>query len=143
VAISQMSFSPAFLHGEQVLVGLGLAALITLIVIPLLLYFWLWHTKISELQLATAYFILMAVVCGSLAFSTSNPTSIFQLTVVGLGFLLTLPWNLLAGWLFSLAINTGLSDRQLAVVMLLGAAINAVLLYFAAIKMRRIIGARR
>jgi len=132
-------YSPAFFHGEQVIAGLGIAALITLILIPLLLYVWLWHTQISELQLAVAFFILMAVVCGLFALSTPDSTSVFQLTMICLGLILSLPWNLLAGWLLSLVIKGEPSDWQFAAVILFGAAINAVLLYYAATRMRRII----
>jgi len=132
-------YSPAFFHGEQVIAGLGLAALITVIIIPLLIYFWLWHTQISELQLAVAFFIFMVVVCGWFALSKPDSTSIFQLMLIGLGLILSLPWNLLAGWLLSLVIKGEPTDWHFAVVMLFGAAINAVLLYYAAIRMRRII----
>ena len=56
-----MNFSPAFLQDEIVLVGLLFVGLIALIGVPLVLYLWLWHTKVSELKLTLAYLILMAV----------------------------------------------------------------------------------
>ena len=133
-----MSLPLAFLHGEQVLVALGLAGLIALIGVPVVLYVWLWRTKISEFKLALAYLILMAILCG--VFSSNNdPTAMFSLTLSGLGFVLSLPWSVLAGWLLSTAFNSDVGDGTIAILMMVGASINAVLLYFAAVKMRRLI----
>ena len=133
-----MNWFPALVHGEQILVGLGLGALIACILVPALLYICLRHTEISELQLALTYFTVTAVLCGFSAFGPDNPPSISSATAFTLTFILTLPWNALVG-VFSLYRDTYLSDRQFAVVMLFGAVSNAVLLYFAAIKLRRII----
>lgn len=133
-----MTPSPAFLHGEQVLVALLFAGVITLLGIPVL-YVWLWHTKVSELKLAIAYFMIATVMCAGLAFGAFNPVAMLPLTASALGFILSLPWSLVLGWGVSEALNLKLGDRGLAVVMLFGAGVNAVLLYFAAVKMRRLI----
>ena len=127
-----------FLHGEIALVGIVLAGLIALIGVPLVLYVWLWHTRITELQLACAYLVLMAVLC--VVFSGANVSlSLLSLTFSFLGFILTLPWSAMVGWGLSGMFNWELSDGEFAVVMMLGALINSVLLYFGAVKMRRLI----
>lgn len=127
----------AFLHGEQALVGIALAGLIALIGVPLVLYLWLWHTKISELQLACAYLAFVAVLCLVYSSGPSRPPSILSLTPSFLGLILTLPWSAIIGWGLSEMFKWGLSDREFAVVMMFAALINSVLLYFAAVKMRR------
>lgn len=133
----EMNLPLAFLHGEQVLVALGLAALIALIGVPAVLYVWLWHTKVSEFKLVLAYLLLMAIL--AVVFSSNNdPTAMFSLTLSGLGFILSLPWSVLAGWVLSKAFNSDVSDGAVAILMMVGACINAVLLYFAAVKMRRL-----
>jgi hypothetical protein len=132
-----MNFSPAFLHGETIVFGLLLGALIGLIGGPLLLYMWLWHTKVSELNLTVGYLILMAILC--VVFSWNSPSSMLSLIASGLGFFLSLPWSVLAGWVLSGVSNFSGSDRQFALLMMGGAGINAVLLYLAARKMRRTI----
>jgi len=133
-----MNLILAFLHGEQVLIGLGLAGLIVLIGGPLVLYVWLWHTKVSELKLTIAYLILMAILC--VVFGTSsNISSILSLTMSMLGYILSLPWSVLASRAVSAATNSEVSDQQFALLMMLAAGINAVLLYLAAVKMRRLI----
>ena len=134
-----MNLPLAFLHGEQVLVGLALAVLMALVGVPLVLYVWLWHTKVSEFKLAVGYLILMAVLSAVFGLAPFNPTSILYLTVSMLGLLLTLPWNVLASWVLSKALNTEIGDDGFAVLMMLAAGINAVLLFFAARKMRRLI----
>lgn len=131
-----MNFCPAFLHGETIVLGLLLGALVGLIGGPLLLYIWLWHTKVSELSLTVGYLILMAILC--VVFSWNSPSSMLSLTASGLGFFLSLPWSLLAGWALSEVTNSD-SDRQIALLMMGGAGINAVLLYLAARRMRRTI----
>ena len=133
-----MNFSPAFLHGEIVLVGLLFAGLIALVGVPLVLYLWLWHTKASALKLTAAYLILMVVL--SVVFSLGpNLSSILSLTVSMLGYVLSLPWSVLASWALKETRDTPVSDREFAVLMMLAAGINAVLLYLAAAKMRRLI----
>lgn len=129
----------AFLHGEQMLVALLLAGIVALVGVPLALYLWLWRTELSELKLALGYFAITAVLCGVVAFSVNDPPSILPLTASALGFILTLPWSPLGGWAFSEIRNSVPSDREFAVVMLLAAGLNAVLLYFLAVKMRRLI----
>ena len=135
-----MNLPLAFLHGEWILVPLGLAALTTLIGVPLVLYIWLWRTKLSELKLAIAYLIFVGVLC--IIFGSdgpASPSSVLWNTVSALGFILTLPWNLLAGWLFDAWLGPEVYDHEFAIMMLLGAGINAVLLYLVAIKLRRLI----
>ena len=133
-----MNFSSAFLHGEAALVGLLFAGVIALVGVPLVLYVWLWHTKLSELKLTVAYLILMAVLCVVFG-SGPSLSSIFSLTISMLGLILSLPWSALASWALSEARNSPVSDREFALLMMLAAGINAVLLYFAAAKMRRLI----
>ena len=133
-----MNFSPAFLHGEIVLVGLLLAGLIALIGVPLVLYLWLWHTKVSALRLTFAYLILMAVL--SVVFASGpNLLSIVSITASMLGYILSLPWSVLASWALKRGTDSPLSDREFAMLMMLAACINAGLLYLAAVKMRRLI----
>lgn len=129
----------AFLHGEQALVGIALAGLIALIGVPALLYVWLWHTKVSALQLSIAYLVLMAVLCGVSLSSPNNPLSIPPLTAWALGFILTLPWSAVAAWVLSQTLKLDLNDQQFAMMMMVAAGVNAVLLYLVARKMRRLI----
>jgi hypothetical protein len=133
-----MNLSLVFLHGEQVLVGLGLAGLMVLVGGPLVLYVWLWHTKISELTLTVAYLILMAVLCVRFGLGPSL-TSVLSLTMSMLGLILSLPWSVLASWALREARNSPVSDGEFALLMMLAAGINAALLYLAAGKMRRLI----
>ena len=134
-----MSFFLAFLHGEQALVGIALACVIALIGVPLVLYVWLWHTRLSELQLACAYLVLVAALCAVYTTGRTGVPSILILFPSFLGFILTLPWSAIAGWGLSEMFNWDLSDGALAIVMMLGALINSVLLYFLAVKMRSLI----
>jgi hypothetical protein len=129
----------AFLHGEQALVGMVLAGLIALIGVPLILYVWLWHTRVSELQLAGAYLILMAVLCAVFSSGTNNPASMLSITPWMLAFILTLPWSAIAGFGLSAIFDWQMSDGAFAIMMMGGALVNSVLLYFAAVKMRRLI----
>jgi hypothetical protein len=134
-----MSFLFAFLHGEQVLVGLLLAGIAVLLGVPLLLYLWLWKTRLSELHLALAYFMLVAALCVGLAVRPSDPTSVLTLAAFSISFILTLPWSPLVGWFVSEFRSSVISDREFSVGMLIGAGINSVVLYFIAAKMRRLI----
>lgn len=134
-----MNFLFAFLHGEQVLIGLLLAGIVVFVGVPLLLYFWLWNTRLSELHLALAYFMSVAALCVGLAVTPTDPTSVLTLSAFSLSFILTLPWSPLVGWLLSQFRSSVLGDREFSLVMLIGAGINAVILYFIAVKMRRII----
>ena len=127
----------AFLHGEQALVAIAFAGLIALFGVPLVLYVWLWHTKLSGLQLACAYLVLMAVLCAFYSSGPTRPPSLLALTPSFLAFILTLPWSAIAGWGLSEMFKWELSDGQFAVVMMFAALINSVLLYVAAVKMRR------
>jgi hypothetical protein len=129
----------AFLHGEEVLIGLPLAAGIILVGVPLLLYIWLWHTKVSELKLAIVYCALVSLLCGMLSLNLHARPSVSLLTALCLGFLLTLPWSALGEWLLSNVDVSAIGDHKLEVVMLFGAVINAVILHFIAVKMRRLI----
>ena len=134
-----MNFLFAFLHGEQVLIGLLLAGIVVLVGVPFLLYLWVWNTRLSETHLAVGYFMSVAALCVGLAVTPSDPTSILALAAFSVSFILTLPWSPLAGWLVSEFRDSALSDRAFSVVMLIGAGINAVILYFIAVKIRRII----
>ena len=135
-----MNLFLVFLHGEWILVPLALAALTAVIGVPLVLYVWLWRTKVSEFKLAIAYLLFVGVLC--LIFSSggpANPAWIFWNTASALGFILTLPWNLLASWGFGILRGSGVYDHEFAIMMLLGGGVNAVLLYLVAIKLRRLI----
>lgn len=134
-----MNVSLALLHGEQVFFSLVFAALIALVGVPLVLYVWLWHTKISELRLSLAYLIFMAILAAVFGSNPSAARSMLALTASSLGFILTLPWNLLIGWALSKVLNSEGDDSEIAILMLLGAGVNAVLLYLAAVKLRRFI----
>jgi hypothetical protein len=128
----------ALLHGEQVLIGLLLAGAIVVVCVPVLLYLWLWHTKVSEAKLAVAYFGVVAVLWGIFAMNPNNPTSMVSLTAFSIGFILTLPWSAVTGFLVA-ELSPGLGDRLFALVSVLFAAVNAVILYFIAVKLRRLI----
>ena len=134
-----MNWPLAILHGEQVLAALGLAGLIVLIGVPVLLYVWLWHTKVSEFKLTLAYLILMAILCGVYSSTPNVPDAMFSLTLSSLGFILSLPWSALVDWGLSAALDLHFGDDVFAILMMVGASINSVLLYLAAVKMRRLI----
>lgn len=133
-----MNLSPAFLHGQQALVAFFLAGVITLLGVPVL-YVWLWHTKASALKLAIAYFVIATLMCAQFAFGRFDPGAILPLTASAFGLILSLPWSVVLAWGLSEALSLELDDRAFAVLMLLGAGVNAMLLYFAAVKMRRLI----
>jgi hypothetical protein len=134
-----MNVSLALLHGEQVFFSLIFAALIALVGVPIVLYVWLWHTKVSELQLSIAYLIFMAILAAVFGANPSAARSMLPLTASSLGFILTLPWNVLIGLVLSKVLNFDWDDSELAILMLLGAGVNAVLLYLIALKLRRLI----
>lgn len=126
----------AFLHGEQALVGLGFAALIGLVGFPLLGYLLVRHTKLSVKILALAYFIVAAGACGGFALGAPDTTYIPTLTVFFIAFIYTIPWNVITILALYWFAGQNMSDNEVAMVMLMGACINATLLYFIAIKIR-------
>jgi hypothetical protein len=134
-----MSLFLAFLHGEQALVGFIFAAVLALLGVPLLLYVWLWHTRVSELKLAVAYLIITAGACGIVAFNTPDSASILIFTAFFIAFIFSLPWNVITFGVLWLTGNSNVGDREFALVMLLGAGMNTMLVYFAAKKMRGLI----
>jgi len=127
----------ALLHGEQVLIGLLLAAVVV-VCVPVLLYLWLWHSTVSASKLAVAYFVIVAVLWGIVAMNPNNPTSMVSLTAFSIGFILTLPWSAVTSFIVAV-LSPGLGDRPFALVSVLFAAVNAVILYFIAVKVRRLI----
>jgi hypothetical protein len=134
-----MNLSLAFFHGEQALVGLIFAAVIVLIAFPLLVYVWLRHTKVSEQILALVYFIVTASACGVFVLGAHDPVSVPLLTISYIGFISTLPWNVITIIALYVFGNQYMSDREIAFVMLMGAGINTMLLYFLAKKMRGLV----
>jgi hypothetical protein len=123
----------AFFHGEQALFAFGLSALIAVVTVPLVFYVWLRHTSSSERALTFTYAISTAILCGLSAFPPQDTVSVFQLTVFTLAGILTLPWNVITLIAVSLAVpNSDISDREIAVTMLLGAGVNAMILFFLA-----------
>ena len=134
-----MNLSLAFFHGEQALVGFIFAAVIALLGFPLLIYVWLRHTKVSEQILALTYFIVTASACVVMALSTPDPTSVPLLTIVYIAFIFTLPWNVITIFVLYAYGNQYMTDREVAFVMLMGAGINTMLLYFLAKKLRRLV----
>ena len=134
-----MNLSLAFFHGEQALVGLLFAALISLLGFPLLVYVWLRHTKLPESLLALLYFIVTASACGVMVLGAHDPANISLLTIFYIGFILTLPWNVISIFALYWFGNQYMSDHEIAFVMLLGAGINTMLLYVLAKKIRRLV----
>jgi hypothetical protein len=133
-----MNLSLAFFHGEQALVGLLFAALIALFGFPLLVYVWLRHTKLSERIPALVYFIVTASAC-VIVLGAHNPAFLPLLTIFYIGFILTLPWNVITIFALYWFGNQYMSDREIAFVMLMGAGINTMLLYFLAKKLRGLV----
>ena len=131
-----MNISLAFLHGSQVLVGFVFAAVIVLLGFPLLLYVWLWRTKVSERKLAIGYLVVTASACGVVALSSPGSATIFIFTAFFIAFIFSLPWNVITIVAISFIAHQNMSDNEFALIMLLGAGINSMLLYFAAKKMR-------
>jgi len=134
-----MNLSLAFFHGEQVIVGFIVAAVIVLLGFPLLLYVWLWRTKVSELKLAIAFLVVTASACGVVALSSPGSASILIFTAFFIAFIFSLPWNVITFVVIGMVAHLRISDNEFALIMLLGAGINSMLLYFAAKKMRGLI----
>lgn len=131
-----MNLSLAFLHGEQAFVAFIFVAFTVLFGVPLLVYVWLRHTKLSEKKLALAYFIVTASACSVFALGGPDSAYIPLLTVFYIAFIFTLLWNvvtLLALYVFD---NEYMSNNEITAVMLMGAGINTMLLYFLAKKIR-------
>lgn len=136
----------AFLHGEQVLIGILLAAAVVFVCFPVLLYIWLWRTQVSELKLAVAFFVSVTVLAVILVVTPNDPTSILTLAAFSLSFILTLPWSALASTVLVQILKaggSGMGENAFAVLMIISAAVNAVILYFIAVKLRRLIELRR
>ena len=131
-----MNFSLAFFHGEQFLVGMAAAFLIVVITAPLVLIIW-WKTKSSERTLTLTYVIAVAVACGLSAIPTDNPLSMFQFTMFTVGGILALPWNLITIVAIDITNNSYVSDRESMVATLLGAGVNAVIIFYGAKRLRR------
>ena len=119
-----------------------IALLITLLVtvgvlvgVPLLFYLWLRQTELPALYLALAYLLPVAVLCvlPSVAEAHSKLSSVSVLS----SFILTLPWSALARWGLQVVSDPLLSDSEYAVMMLLCAGVNAVILYFVGVRVRR------
>jgi hypothetical protein len=130
-----MNFSLAFFHGEQVLVALALAVVITVIGVPLVFYVWLWHTKASERTLALTYAVITAGLCGLSALEF-DPLSVFRLTTVTLAGILTLPWNIITLVVSAMSSNAEMSDREMVIAMLLGGGVNTAILFYLGKRMR-------
>ena len=126
------------LHGEQILIALLIAAVIVVVCVPVLLYFWLWHSRVSEAKLAVAYFVIVTVLWGIFAINPNRPTSLVSFTAFSIGFILTLPWSAVASFMV-VEFSPGLGERPFALISVFLAAVNAVILYFIGVKMRRLI----
>jgi len=129
-----MNLSLAFFHGEQAFVGFVLAAVTVLLGFPLIVYVWLRHTKLSEKKLALAYLIVTVSACGVFALSDSTSLPLFIPSYIA--FIFTMPWNLITIFALYWLGNQYMSDNEVALVMLMGAGINTMLLYFLAKKIR-------
>ena len=55
-----------------------------------------------------------------------------------IGFILTLPWSAVTSFIVA-KLSPGLGDRPFALVLVVFAGVNAVILYFIAVKIRRLI----
>ena len=129
-----MNLCLAFFHGEQAFVGFVLAAVTVLLGFPLIVYVWLRHTKLSEKKLALAYLIVTVSACGVFALSDSTSPPIFITSYIA--FIFTMPWNLITIFALYWIGNQYMSDNEVALVMLMGAGINTMLLYFFAKRIR-------
>jgi hypothetical protein len=129
----RMNLFPAFFHGEQALVALILGGFIIVVAVPLVFYLWLRRTKSSERKLTYTYVATTAVLCFLMALS-NDEMSLFHLTVGTMAFILTLPWNVITLFAVSFAGNADIGDREIISAMLLGAGVNAMILYFLAKK---------
>jgi len=132
-----MNLSLAFFHGEQALVALVLGGLIIVVAVPLVFYVWLRHSKSSELKLTYIYVLSTAVFCALMALTTYDEVSLFHLTVATVAFILTLPWNLITLFVVSFAGNSDIGNGEILSAMLLGAGVNAWILFFLAKKAKK------
>ena len=129
-----MNFSLAFFHGEQALMALVLGGLIIVAAVPLVFYVWLRHTSSSERALAYTYAVSTAVLCVLMAATSYDELSLFHLTVATVAFILTAPWNVITLVAVSVAGNTDIGNREIIAAMLLGAGVNAWILFLLAKK---------
>ena len=127
-----MNLSLAFFHGEQALVALVLGGLIVVAAVPLVFYVWLRHTNSSERTLTYTYAVATAVLCVLMAVTTYAELSLFHLTVATVAFILTLPWNVITLVTVSVAGNADIGNREIIAAMLLGAGVNAWILFLLA-----------
>ena len=132
-----MNLSLAFFHGEQALVALVLGGLIIVVAVPLVFYVWLRHSKSSELKLTYIYVLSTAVFCALMALTTYDEVSLFHLTVATVAFILTVPWNLITLFVVSFAGNSDIGNGEILSAMLLGAGVNAWILFFLAKKAKK------
>lgn len=131
----RMNLFLALFHGEQALVAFAVGGLIIVVAVPLVFYVWLRQTKSSERTLTLIYAISTAVLCGLSAFQSEDPVSVFQLTVFTLAGILTMPWNVITLIAITLAApNSDISEREIAVTMLLGGGVNTMILFYLAKK---------
>ena len=129
-----MNLSPAFFHGEQALVALVLGGLIIVAAVPLVFYVWLRHTSSSERALTYTYAVSTAVLCVLMAATSYDELSLIHLTVATVAFILTLPWNVITLVAVSVAGNADIGNREIIAAMLLGAGVNAWLVFLLAKK---------
>lgn len=132
-----MNLFLAFFHGEQALVGFLFAGIIVLICVPLVFYVWLWRTRSSPLKLTLIYLVSTAVLCVLSLIPTENPISLFHVTTATLTGILTLPWNVITLLPVALSDISEISRTEGVVAVLLGAGVNAWILFFLATKARR------
>lgn len=114
----------------------ALGGLIVLICVPLVFYVWLWRTNSSTLKLTLIYAVSTVVVCGLSLIPTESPVSLFRLTMATIAGLLTLPWNILTLLPAALSDTSEISRTEGTFAMLLGAGVNAWILFFLAKKAR-------
>ena len=129
-----MNLSPAFFHGEQALVGLVLGGFIIVVAVPFVFYVWLRRTSSSERTLTYTYAVTTAVLCVLMAATTYDELSLVHLTVATVAFILTLPWNVITLVAVSVAGNADIGNREIIAAMLLGAGVNAWLVFLLAKK---------
>jgi len=129
-----MNLSLAFFHGEQALVALALGGLIVVVAVPLVFYVWLRRTNSSERTLTYTYAVSTAVFCVLMAVTTYDELSLSHLTVATIAFILTLPWNVITLVAVSVAGNADIGNREIIAAMLLGAGVNAWILFLIAKK---------
>ena len=129
-----MNLSPAFFHGEQALVALVLGGFIIVVAVPFVFYVWLRRTSSSERTLTYTYAVTTAVLCVLMAATTYDELSLLHLTVATVAFILTLPWNVITLVAVSVAGNADIGNREIIAAMLLGAGVNAWLVFLLAKK---------